>query len=270
MKTGFAVGSIEQLKQEFLTGMESLPEEIFISEKLYTIQGSTTPAYNVNGTQYCHYKTVEIEPDLNAEPFSVSQQATTDLVLEWVNDKLTFKPHDVYFINFPILVEGVDSIIDDQQNKRIIIQDKCNLVLVGFNDNEAIPAKVDTGASQCSIHGEDIKWSTDNDLVQFTFNKKRYRMTLAGEQDISSSDGGTQKRPVVTFRVKMDGMFLDGISFNINDRSNMPDKILIGQNLLEQGNFLIDPSGNKEESDDSVEQYKNKKNAPKEAPKQGV
>jgi hypothetical protein len=135
---------------------------------------------------------------------------------------------------------------------RDVIHDTTNVQLVGFNENEAIEARVDTGAAQCCLHAENIRYSNETEQVEFDYNERRYRMALHGEQDIKSADGGVSKRPVVLFKVKVEGKLFEGIAFNLNDRSNMPHHILLGQNLLEQGNFLIDPI-DKEDQDGEQE-----------------
>jgi hypothetical protein len=43
---------------------------------------------------------------------------------------------------------------------------------------------------------------------------------------------GTEQRPTIQVSCKVKGTLLRDIKFNLNDRSNMPDQILIGMNLL--------------------------------------
>ncbi len=55
-----------------------------------------------------------------------------------------------------------------------------------------------------------------------------------------SADGGGQKRPVVELDIEIAGKHIGPMEFNLNDRSNMDNEILIGQNILKAGNFVID------------------------------
>ncbi len=221
--------NITQLETMFMSGaFEILPDQFQIGEETFKQYGSSGSLFEIYNESH---------------PIALFKSEHNTIAFIWENRKMYFTAAGVLCIN-----EAIDPELD-VNHKPHIISDECEAVLVGFNDNTPIEAKVDTGAAQCSLHGEDVKWSKDNDQVQFTFNGKRYRMNLAGEQKISSSDGGTGIRPVVTFKVKVHGKLFDGIAFNINDRSNMPHPILIGQNLLEHGNFLIDPSGTKQQNE---------------------
>jgi hypothetical protein len=110
-----------------------------------------------------------------------------------------------------------------------------------------IVGKVDTGATYCSLHAEELRirpdpLSTENaDLVSFIFNDRRYTVPVVDYQAIASADGGVNQRPVITFNVKIKDELHEDIMFNLNDRSNMEDPLLIGMNLLKKGKFLIDP-----------------------------
>lgn len=248
--------SVADLTKHFVSGsFEELP-------KSFTVDGMT---YNYIGMNATNFGDV-IKGHLGYAIFH-DENSQNGLIFIWGTDKLRILPQSVQEISLEQiktlsnkLKESVS--LDDKNNSRDIVDDITDVHLIGFNDNKPIEARVDTGATQCSLHGENVKWSKDNDLVQFTFEGKRYQMNLVGEQKISSSDGGETERPVVVFRVKIAGKFFDGIAFNINDRASMPHQILIGQNLLEQGNFLVDPNGTDEDaesvtdSDDKAEGQK--------------
>ena len=59
------------------------------------------------------------------------------------------------------------------ENTKTIIGSQIDLILLGFNNNQPIVAKVDTGASYCSIHAEDINIATsamgEGESVTFTY-----------------------------------------------------------------------------------------------------
>jgi len=124
---------------------------------------------------------------------------------------------------------------------------KLQVVLVGFNGNEPLEAKVDTGADVSSLHATDIKiqegsslYGDENKFVTFTHGNKTYKMKVATVQAVSSSDGGTTYRPCVIFTMKVGEEAYDNVLFNLNDRDNMDSKILLGLNAIEKMDVQID------------------------------
>lgn len=105
-----------------------------------------------------------------------------------------------------------------------------------------VPAKIDTGATISSLHADD--WTVEGDSVVFKSSifKKVLRAPTDGSHDVHTSDGGVENRPVVAFDVRINGRLIQNAHFNLNNRSNMDFPVLIGQNILKQGNFTIDPS----------------------------
>jgi hypothetical protein len=65
-------------------------------------------------------------------------------------------------------------------------------------------------------------------------------MELDGTQTVHSADHGGDHRPMVRLDVEINGVNLQHASFNLNDRSQMDSQLLIGQNILKAGNFIID------------------------------
>lgn len=92
-----------------------------------------------------------------------------------------------------------------------------------------LEAKIDTGAHQTSMHADEI--DIKDDTVVFKLNGRVYRAPLETTQDISSSDGGTQSRPVIKSTIEIAGQSVDTL-INLNDRSDMPQKVLIGQDVI--------------------------------------
>jgi len=124
-----------------------------------------------------------------------------------------------------------------------------DIILIGFNRDQPIKGKIDTGAVYCSLHAENINikrnplsTDTEEQVISFVFNEVRYTMNLEQYQAISSADGGVEQRPVVRFDVRIKDAIYHNILFNLNDRGHMQDSLLIGSNLLEKGKFLIDPT----------------------------
>jgi hypothetical protein len=109
--------------------------------------------------------------------------------------------------------------------------------------NKTAVGKVDTGATTSSLHAEKISVSSDGSKVSFmspVLSDNIITLPTDGHQEVHSADGGGNHRPVVMLEVEINGVSVGEVEFNLNDRSNMDNKILIGQNILSAGNFKID------------------------------
>jgi hypothetical protein len=98
------------------------------------------------------------------------------------------------------------------------------VTIIGQKEKQ-VTARIDTGATASSI---DIHLAADLELGPLTRTK------------IVKSASGTKKRPIVHAKVKINGNIMEE-EFTLADRSHMTYPVLIGQNILKKGNFLIDP-----------------------------
>ncbi|MGZ8924415.1 MAG: putative ATP-dependent zinc protease [Nitrososphaeraceae archaeon] len=104
-----------------------------------------------------------------------------------------------------------------------------------------VNGKVDTGATTSSLHADQIK--QHGNKVSFScseISNKIITMELSGTQEVVSADAGGNHRPVIEMDVEINGVLIKGASFNLNDRSEMDSPVLIGQNVLKAGHFIID------------------------------
>ena len=130
-----------------------------------------------------------------------------------------------------------------------------------------IAAKVDTGATNSSLHATNINPNSDNTSVSFVcpcLSDNSITMELDGTQEVVSADAGGQTRPMVKMHITVNGVDLPNISFNLNDRSEMDSPILIGQNILKAGDFVIDVNMGEDEPSVTEGEEKTKKTDKKE------
>jgi hypothetical protein len=135
-------------------------------------------------------------------------------------------------------------------NQRVI----GNTVTVTFTqlNQKGISSKVDTGATTSSLHATNITVNHDNSSVSFScdaLSPNTITMDLNGAQTVHSADSGGDQRPTIRMDVTVDGQHIPGVEFNLNDRSNMDSPILVGQNILKAGNFIIDVKKDEEVTD---------------------
>ncbi len=115
-----------------------------------------------------------------------------------------------------------------KSSNRTIMPIVCSVVLIGERVQEEVTAKVDTGASRTSV---------DRDLAA--------RVGLGPGTDTvkvrAASSAQAEVRPLVEARIQLVGKaFMLPIS--IADRADMNYPVIIGMDILSEGNFLIDVS----------------------------
>lgn len=131
-------------------------------------------------------------------------------------------------------------------------------VMVKFGRfNVQTMAKVDTGATMSSINAQDMFFNKETNQITFkspaiTDKHRSLTMDVADKVEISSADGGTTTRYVIKLDVEIAGVKLQSQQFNLSDREHMDYDILIGQDILKAGNFVVNVNQPEESLD---EQY---------------
>lgn len=146
-------------------------------------------------------------------------------------------------------------------NDKTTIGNFVDIVFVQFNNN-SISAKVDTGATMSSLDARDIKifkqgGSNFVSFVSSVLSNNVIKLPLVEQQEINSADGGVVTREVIAVDIIVAGVKLENIEFNLNDRSDMDCPILIGQNILSTGNFIIDPDQSDNQQNETTIDQKN-------------
>lgn len=249
--------SIEQLEHDFTQGkIQSLPEEISISGVMYKLLKSSQYALSdmINKTLKGIVLYNLVKSPENVELYKKLHHTVEDskmqdrIALIWTFNKMNLYPLAARFISSarsePMLSAGI--VHEANISNERMIGHNTSIILSGFNNGDQIPAKVDTGAHISSLHATNIEHKPGQNMVSFIFGNKRYTMPAVEVQAIQTADNGVENRPVVVFDVivpmgdvNTKNKIVKKVKFNLNDRSSMPDKILLGQNFIKGGDFVV-------------------------------
>lgn len=120
--------------------------------------------------------------------------------------------------------------------------------------NKEITGKVDTGATTSSLHATNVR--ANGSKVSFVCDELSpnvITMDMEGAQTVHTADNGGDQRPMIKLDIEVNGVPIRDAVFNLNDRSNMDSTILLGQNILQAGNFVIDVNQGNEEAPEADE-----------------
>lgn len=113
-------------------------------------------------------------------------------------------------------------------NSRTIVPIVSSVILTGEHGSEEVTAKVDTGASRTSV---------DTDLAA--------KVGLGPVTDTvkvrAASSAQAEIRPLVHARIRLGDRDFE-LPVSITDRTDMRYPVIIGMDILAEGNFLIDVS----------------------------
>ena len=122
-----------------------------------------------------------------------------------------------------------------RNNRNIVVEYK-NKTVIGLTErivvrgprgkSKEVMARIDTGATKSSL---DVKLAAELKLGPVV-KAKTVKSAL-----------GSVLRPVIITKIEMGNKEI-GSEFTLADRSHMKYRVLIGQNMLTDNNFIIDPS----------------------------
>jgi len=226
---------LQELRSAWASGEFKYPKDFMIGGIHYTYIRSSSwdfaEAVRDGRNPYVIYTTAAT----NKED-ALKQDLQQWIVMLWgTSDGLTLMPYDVRTTSVArgkVMYEQVET-----------IGDVALLKIALPSGVIALKGKVDTGAEISSLHVDGTP-KIVGQVVQF-FNRNAspnaIQARLVDQQAVSSADGGTEYRPVIELDIEINGKRVTKALFNLNDRSEMEYPVLIGQNVLEKTNFLVNP-----------------------------
>lgn len=249
--------SVSQLNEAFIQGQFRLPETISVGGFPFHLSQSIMypiPEMARQGKKAFQIYAVKPSAKETEQWQAMSQQSVEWrelyewIILIWAVDRgLAVRPARAVTNTAARassdLVTATKALAEGDSN---IIADTVNMKFLQFN--KQVPAKVDTGANLSSLHCEEWRVNSGKNMVEFRcslLSENTIRTELLDQVAIKTSEG-SEYRPVIALNIAINGKTLQNSKFNLNDRSHMQDKILVGQNILEKGQFMVDP--NKEQN----------------------
>jgi hypothetical protein len=247
--------SLDQLKSAFVAGKVPFPDSIMVGGLEYRLRGSSEFSFDemvIKG-----YNGIIIYScGLHHRDEALAVGLDVWLLFVWSFDQnKVMQPTDVR----PTTQQRSQSTMREditEANKPSqdnLIGDKVTVKFTTLPGTNPLKGKVDTGAEISSLHVDN--WAINGNKVQFVssaLSPNTITMTLHDHQAVKSVNG-IQYRPVVELNVRINDRLISGVLFNLTDRSSMEYPVLIGQNALERGKFLIDPSIREDEELEEID-----------------
>lgn len=234
--------NLEQLTAAFTQGTLKFDDELVIADILYHIRGSSTESFGHLVRNNDKAAVIYTCGDAHKAE-AVSKGMDQWLVFVWAFDgKLRLVPSGIKPLTRARASAIMSPNIHEAADQNNVIGDTVTVHFTSIPDTHRLKGKVDTGAEISSLHVD--KWEIKGNRVSFVSSKLSpnvITLPLHDQQAVKSVHG-VQYRPVIEVNVRINDRNMQGVLFNLTDRSSMDFPILIGQNVLEKGRFLIDPS----------------------------
>ncbi len=241
--------SLDKLKSDFKKGKFIFPDEIDVMGIPYHLRGSHESSIidmmNSPNKSIVVYSTTHVE-----EAHVVGLDGLLVFVWGFVKKTSKIVPVDLRISNrgryMNNLIEaGFDKGNSVTISKERIVGDVVDVVVTSIPGTQPMKGKIDTGADVSSMHAD--SWNISNGQVTFKtpeLSEHELTVPVLEKQAIKLSNGDMSYRPVIEMNIRINNVQLTNCMFNLNDRGAMSYPMLIGQNVLEAGKFMVDPTIN--------------------------
>lgn len=234
--------NLQQLTSAFVQGSFPFDDEVTVGDIIYHIRGSSTESFGHMVRNRSKAAVIYSCGDQHKEEAKL-QGLDQWLVFVWEFDPTAkLSPAAIKPLSRARAGALMSPNIAEAADQNNVIGDTVNIHFTSIPDTNRLKGKVDTGAEISSLHAE--KWEIKGNRVQFVSSKLSSNVITVPLYDHQAvkSVHGVQYRPVIEVNVRINDRTIQGVLFNLTDRSSMDFPVLIGQNVLEKGRFLIDPS----------------------------
>lgn len=253
--------NLDNIKAAFGHGEFKFPTEILVANIKFKL--SETSKYDMRNILFDQYKPMVVYITAHKQQASEAGLNTALVFLWGMQSNHHMVPYDVRTYSRARLegriIKEEEGINSDKVSisKERIVGDCVDVIITSLPNSTPMKGKVDTGADVSSIHAEN--WKVDNGQVTFEcpeLSENRITLPVIEKQAIKSSNGDIEYRPVITLNIRINDQQLTNIMFNLNDRGTMNYPMLVGQNILEAGKFMIDPTiDDPDDPDTKVDEY---------------
>lgn len=229
--------NISELHSAFVNNM------VDVSSDEIVVEGNTYTFFDSSNVTVKSLTSKTSQPKVLLYTLAESDNRNALALVYQSTDSVGISPTNALFLNLkPFL--SANTLSENDAPQRETVGDFVEVRFTNLPASTFLRGKVDTGATISCLHAD--SYSVDKHKKQVTFkcshlSNNSLTLALSDMQSVKSASG-TEYRPVVEMDVRIGEVTLSKMKFNLNDRSDMDEPVLIGQNVLEAGKFLIDPT----------------------------
>jgi len=254
--------NIEELNKEFRSGNVTVPDQIMIGDIQFNYLSSSKTDFRqllTGATAGAAVYTVKAKHREQLEEAGLQEW----IVMAYKINELRVHPVKVFPTtkarhSFKLNLSEESRLSEEDgkkpSNEREVLGDFAEVRFVNLPSSSFVKGKVDTGATISSLHCDGHKIDQEKGMITFKcslLSSNNITLPLTDMQAVKNADN-VENRPVISMNIRIGDKVLNDIKFNLNDRSKMDSPILIGQNILTAGKYLIDPQVQEEVDWDNV------------------
>lgn len=141
--------------------------------------------------------------------------------------------------------DKTQSMVDEITNRTIPINTLVRIPGITDEDTDTIPCLVDTGADFSSMHVDEWEVPQGMSDVVFVVNGRKFISQIIDWHTIQAGDT-TTRRPVINLNLEIkstSGQWITSkCNFNLADRSNHDEQVIIGREFLQSIQAVVDTS----------------------------